>query len=55
MEALDVPMLQTRKPTDNTMSISAFFCSIEEIVQIPIRLKSKMLYYNMLLIINTLI
>lgn len=41
MEALDGPVLQTRKPTDKSVSISAFSCNTKEIVQISIYLKSK--------------
>ena len=41
-----LPVLQTRKPTDNTVSISAISCNTEEIVQISVHLKSKnALYY----------
>ena len=41
-----LPVLQTRKPTDNTLSISAFSSNTEEIVQISVHLKSKnALYY----------
>ncbi len=41
-----LPSLQTRKPTDSTVSISAFLSSEVEIVEISVHLKSKnALYY----------
>ena len=40
-----LPIPKTRKPTDNTVSISAFLSGITEIVEISVRLKSKNAFY----------
>ena len=40
-----LPIPKTRKPTDSTVSISAFSSNTEEIVQISVHLKSKNAFY----------
>ena len=47
-----LPSLQTRKPTDSTVSISAFLSSEVEIVEISVHLKSKnALYYVVIMFV----